>query len=114
LLIELLFKGRALNKLPKNLKPLFWDYDFKQLSWQQDKDLIISRILEKGDWQSILWLRHQLSDKELSTWIIAKEGRGLELRQLRFWELILGLPHRIVNTWIKDQKKNPWNQRCVR
>ena len=100
-----------MSSLPKNLKAFFWDYDFNLLSWQTDKDLIVSRILAHGDWQSILWLRKKIDNEELRDWIIKRQGRGLEPRQLRFWELMLELPHRLVNSWISNQKQGIWHQR---
>ena len=34
--------------LPDLLQPFFWDYEFQDLSWEQDRDLIIRRCLEAG------------------------------------------------------------------
>jgi len=31
--------------LPLSLRPIFWDYRFSDLAWEQDRDLIIGRIL---------------------------------------------------------------------
>jgi hypothetical protein len=28
-----------------------------------------------------------------------------------FWELKLGLPHRLVNQWIRTMMQNPWHRR---
>ncbi|MBI2501795.1 MAG: hypothetical protein HYW07_00985, partial [Candidatus Latescibacteria bacterium] len=49
------------REIPRSLKPLFWDYDFRGLSWPADQDLVTSRILASGDWQAITWLRRQVT-----------------------------------------------------
>lgn len=99
------------TRLPQSLQPLFWDYDFKELSWQSDRDLIISRILSSGDWQTVTWLRRQLSPDEFRQWLLERRGRGLDPRQLRFWELVLDLPHRVVDSWLKVMDRDVWQQR---
>ncbi len=86
--------------LPSHLKPLFWEYDFGQLRWDVDRDLVIGRIVTAGDWQSVEWLVGQLGKPELKRWIVGQRGKGLDARQLRFWELALHLPHRAVTAWV--------------
>jgi hypothetical protein len=34
--------------LPSFLRPLFWEYDCKALTWEADRDLIIARVLASG------------------------------------------------------------------
>ena len=87
--------------LPSRLEPLFWEHDFSQLRWDADRDLIIGRILTAGDWESIKWLVEQLGRPALRVWIEERRGRGLDPQQLRFWEVVLGLPHRKVSKWIE-------------
>ena len=103
-------KTRA-NRLPRTLRPFFWDHDFARLSWKADRDLIIGRILDVGDWESIRWLRWRLPDPELRTWLVHRRGAGLSNRHLRFWELILKLPHRQVNAWLADPARQIWEGR---
>jgi hypothetical protein len=99
------------KSLPKSLGPYFWDYQFSNLSLKTDRDLIIRRILINGSWKAILWLRRQIGDENLKSWLIAHRGRGLSPRQLRFWELIFDLPKRQVNAWVKEVKISPWEKR---
>lgn len=100
--------------LPKSLKPFFWEYPFSQLDWERDRDLIIGRILGAGDWKSVEWLRSRLSAEELRQWILDRQGRVLDPRRLRFWELILGLPHKQVNTWLGSPERAIWDRRADR
>ena len=47
----------------------------------------------------------KFSDDELRQWIVQHEGRGLSSRQLRFWEVVLDLPHDRVNGgWIQKDE----------
>jgi hypothetical protein len=98
-------------KLPTLLWPFFWDYDFKTLTWEEDRDLIIARVLASGTWEAIAWLRSCLGDQALRVWIVRRRGRGLSPRQLRFWEVILDLPHRQVNAWLRAEGREVWDQR---
>jgi hypothetical protein len=103
--------GQPESALPERLEPLFWEYDFRQLSWQADSDLIIARVLASGGWQAITWLRQQMGSEALRRWIVEHRGRGLDPPRLRFWELVLGLPHRQVNEWLARMKGDPWLHR---
>jgi len=100
-------------KLPKTLKPLFWDYEFKSICWDVDSELITNRILSSGDWDSIVWLRTVLSDKELKEILLKQNGAGLTPERIRFWELVLGLPARKVDAWLKTCLKGVWENRLV-
>jgi hypothetical protein len=102
---------RSGGQLPARLKPLFWDHRFERLTWQADSDLITSRILATGDWTAVRWLRWSLGDNALRDWLKRRRGAGLSSRQLRFWELVLGLPHPDVNAWLADPARQVWEGR---
>lgn len=102
---------RRPRSLPKHLRSLFWDYNFKDLTWNEDADLIAARVLAVGHWEAIRWLRRRLGDPGLRDWILRRRGRGLTPQQLRFWELILKLPHREVNAWLADPARRIWDRR---
>ncbi len=97
--------------LPPFLEPFFWDYDFSQLSWEADRELIIQRVLRDGSWQAVRWLWQNLGDGGLRRWISDHQGGGLDPRQLRFWEMQLGLDRDEVDRWIARIKNSPWGQR---
>jgi hypothetical protein len=100
------------DKLPVSLRALFWDYDFETLTWEDDRDLITARVLASGTWEAVIWLRSRLGDRALRDWIERYQGRGLSPQQLRFWELILGLPHRQVNAWLAASRRQIWDKRA--
>ena len=105
-------RATEVPSLPSDLKPLFWEYDFGRLSWEKDQGLIIGRILAHGDWQAAHWLVGVLGKDGIREWICRREGRGLDARCLRFWELVVGLPHRKVNAWLRQQAGLPWTTRA--
>jgi hypothetical protein len=100
--------------LPKDVTQLFWDVDPQTVSWELHRDWIVGRVLSAGPWSTIVWLRKQLGDPALREWIVRREGRGLDARQLRFWQVILEIPEIIVDRWLNYQENQIWNQRVVR
>jgi hypothetical protein len=92
-------RSRRSGGLPSDLRSLFWDYDFRKLRWDSDRDLITARILSAGERRDLTWLRKRLTNEELKRWIVERRGAGLSPKQLRFWEVILKLPPAQVNRW---------------
>jgi hypothetical protein len=101
------------HSLPNLLRPFFWDYDFNALTWEEDRDLVIKRIITSGDWNAINWLRSHTGDESLKEWIQKHQGDGLSPPQLRFWELILGIPRRQVNDWLLMKEQSTWEKRTI-
>lgn len=99
------------KRLPARVRRLFWDYELPRLTWKQDRDLIISRVLAVGEWEAVQWVRAHLGDDALRAWLLEHQGAGLSPRQLRFWELILDLPHQQVNAWLADPGRQAWDRR---
>jgi hypothetical protein len=62
-------------RLPARLRAVFWDYDWRSLTWENDRDLIIARVLACGDWEAVVWLRSHLGNRALRRWIEACQGR---------------------------------------
>jgi len=52
-----------------------------------------------------------LGDNKLRQWIEKRRGAGLSPRQLRFWELVLDLPHRKVNRWVHKAAASEWQRK---
>lgn len=104
----------ASARLSPLLRPLFWDYDWRELSWARDEELILGRVLAEGGWEQARLLRLRLGDQRIADWLLRREGRGLSAQRLRYWELILGLPKRRVDVWVKAARSGPWGQRARR
>jgi len=101
----------AILGLPQRLKSFFWDYPFAELTWKNDRELIVRRVLTEGSWDAIVWLWKKMGNDALRQWILDKNGKGLSPRQLRFWELMLDLPHRKTNQWVRQAQESPWGKR---
>jgi hypothetical protein len=69
-------------------------------------------VVAEGDWETVRWLRRRASDAAIRQWIERRMGRGLSTRRLRFWELILDLPHREVTRWISSPARQVWERRA--
>lgn len=101
----------AKTALPEHLRELFWEYPFDELSWEEDRDLVIGRVLSRGPWETVQWLRQELGDEVVRGWIERALGRGLSRRQLRFWQLILELPPQEVDAWLEAREPDLWEHR---
>ncbi len=100
-------RGTAAARLPLFVAPAFWDRQFRSLSWERDRDFIIRRILEAGDWRSVNWLRTALGDNGLRAWLsdpVRRPG-GLSRRQIRFWEIML-VTH--LGHLLDEARRSPW------
>lgn len=53
-------------------------------------------------------LRGTAPDSELAAWLRARNGRGLDPPQLRFWQTLLSLPDDEVNAWVAAARNAPW------
>ncbi len=98
-------------EIPMPVRAILWEYDAETLDWTTDRDLIIGRVISRGTWDNISWLRDQLGDDALRDWIDVHEGGDLSPRQLRFWEIIVDLPSRRVDAWVTRRRSSIWEGR---
>lgn len=98
--------------LPASVKKLFWDTDTRSLRWDRHREAIIGRVLAVGTWTDVTWLRQRVGDAALREWILRHEGRGLTPQQLRFWQLLLDLPRRQVDLWLRSPSRQVWDRRA--
>lgn len=93
------------------LETIFWDVDIASLSWDENRDFIIRRVLTHGNLDMLRWLRCQIGDSGLADWLVLHQGSGLSPRQLRYWQVILGIHKNIVDPWVDRSKNSLWYQR---
>jgi hypothetical protein len=101
----------ANGTLPSSVKKLFWDLNPRALRWDRDREQIIGRILASGPWETVKWLRSTAGDEAIRSWIEEHEGRGLSPRQLRFWQVIVEIPRRRVDAWLRSEGRQVWDRR---
>jgi len=92
---------------------LFWEYDPKTLSLEHDRALILGRVLSSAGWEGVKWLRSEFTESELRDWILRSKGRNLSPHRLRFWELLLDLPHAQVSEWLSEAGRRIWDGRAT-
>jgi len=98
-------------ELPESVLALLHDCDPSRVAWDAHRDFLIDRILGEGDWETIRWLRRTAGDGALRDRILASQGRRLEPRQLRLWQLLLDLPEAEVSRWLRDPRRQVWDRR---
>lgn len=101
------------SMLPDRIAGLFWDTDASSLHLYAHRDFIIKRVLDRGDWDAVSWLRNALGDAAIRDWFLAKHGGGLDARKLRFWAVILDLPKPEVDEWVSQARSSTWHGRAV-
>lgn len=73
------------------LQPCLASYDLSRLSIEGDKDIIITEILNKGDYKDLEWLTKNYSYREIKK-VITRPMRGMWMKSvLDYWLEILGL-----------------------
>ena len=103
-------RGRAEIGLPTELKSLFWDCDFTSVRLDEHRNFVIRRVIDRGDWTAITWLRLTVGDEGIRDWFLLKNGGRLDQRKLRFWGLILDLPRPDVDEWVRTARSSDWRR----
>jgi hypothetical protein len=103
--------GEGIKQIPREVRRLFWDIEIDELDFSRHEDFIIGRVLSAGGLEDICWLRGLLGNGRIREWILKSEGRSLSKERLRYWELILDLPHDLVTGWLKSEARQVWDGR---
>ena len=75
------------RKIPKSLRPFFWDVDFEALSVSDFSYFIMSRLMEHGDDEAMRFLMLTFSRRELGDAL--RTSRSISRRSRKFWALLL-------------------------
>jgi hypothetical protein len=105
----------AAGELPAAVTDLLWDVAPGEVRLPRHRDFLIGRILARGTWAAVDWLRRELSDAAIAEYLERTRGRCLSPRQLRFWELVLGLDDDAVSGWIAHRRGGSklWDRRGI-
>ena len=74
------------NKLPKKLKTLFWDFDYKKINIKKHRQFVVERLLEKGKMEHVIWL-YENYDPEFIQSVISS-SHSLSPKTRNFWNVI--------------------------
>lgn len=105
--------GGSTARIPACVGMLFWEYDDGAVSWEHHRDFIIERVLARGDWEAVRWVRAQAGDAALREVLSRTRGRSLSRAQLRFWQLVLDLPEEQVSAWLGSKNREIWDRRIA-
>ena len=72
--------------IPKTVKRLFWDIDFKTIDLNKNRSFFITRIAEKGGLNDLRWLTKVFNKKEISR--IVEKSRNVSAKTKNFWKII--------------------------
>lgn len=79
------------NKLPKFLQSVLWSYNLNKMNLKEDKEIIITRVLNYGDWKDLKWLYSVYTENDIKK-IILHARRGMWFKKvINFWEIVLNL-----------------------
>jgi len=106
-------KPRAATALPRSVASLFWDYPERRLSLarDRDRDLVIRRILAEGGLQHMRFIRRRVGDEAIREVLLRSQARGLSPQRIRFWQLLLDVPTRVANAWVRSAPAGTWARR---
>jgi hypothetical protein len=76
--------------LPPDVARLFWDVDPDDVDLQAHRDYVLERVMSRGGWTAMCWLRGTYRPEELADFLVRK-GARLAPRELAYWCLIAGI-----------------------
>ena len=88
-------RGRA--RIPPAIARCLWSYDLSSIDLRRDREVVITQVLNYGDWGGVQWLYRVYPERAIRE-VVAHPRRGLWLKQvLNFWCLMLRvrLPKRV-------------------
>lgn len=74
--------------LPDFVVRLLWDVDPSTLDVEHDCTLIFERVMSRGGWDAMRWLRGRYPKAQLAEFIRGDGGRRLSPRDLAYWALV--------------------------
>jgi hypothetical protein len=93
---------------------LFWEYPARSINPDADLDLLVRRVTGEGGWREMSLLRSRVGDQAIRDVIERTEARGLSPQRIRFWQLVLGLPARRADAWVRRAQESTWARRARR
>ena len=90
---------------------LFWDYPERRLSLARDRELVIRRILAEGGLRHVRFIRRRVGDAAIRDVLLRSQARGLSPQRIRFWQLLLDVPARLANAWVRSARAGTWARR---
>ena len=102
--------------LPEFIFPLFWEYDPENIDIELHANIIMERVMERGPWISMVWLRKTYSRNQLVSYLEKRGNRILSPRELNYWALMSGVSADKRKNWLRNasERHDVWRDRHSR
>lgn len=101
-------RARWDERLPEELRDLFWEFDVEELRVAKAKDTIFLKVLTRGRKAHWTWLTQRFGREKVKDWIVRRQGRGIATTTMREWGVSAGEIRRMRQT---NPALDMWNPR---
>ena len=77
-----------MSAVPSFIERLLWDVDVSAIDPRRDRRLIFERVMSRGSWEAMKWLRATYAVDELADFVRREGRRKLTPRDLAYWALV--------------------------
>jgi hypothetical protein len=67
---------------------LLWDVDVLQIDPDRDRALVFERVMSRGTWEAMKWLRRRYPTEQLAEFVRTRGLRVLAPRDRAYWALV--------------------------
>jgi hypothetical protein len=76
--------------IPDAVQALFWDVDPTTVQLPDHADYVIERVMSRGTWDAMRWLRATFDNTVLVDFL-RRKGQRLAPRERAYWQLVTGV-----------------------
>jgi hypothetical protein len=76
------------ESLPEDVRRVLWDVDLATFDPEGGRALIIERVMSRGSWDAMRWLRKSYPLAALADFVRTRGRRALAPRDLAYWALV--------------------------
>lgn len=80
----------ASEPAPPTVLALLWDVDPAALDFDRDRALVFERVMTRGTWEAMKWLRARYSREAMRAFVTEEGARRLPPRDRAYWALVSG------------------------
>ena len=95
--------GEAL--LPAFLHTLFWEFNVRDIDIVQHADTIMARIMGRGNWQAMRWLRRTYRTDQVVSYLERRGKKMLPPREVNYWAFVSGVPEDKRVAWVREARR---------
>jgi hypothetical protein len=77
--------------VPDAVRRLLWDVELAAIDVQRDRDFIAERVMARGGWEAMQWLRRTYPTTFLASVVSGPAGKRLPPRERAYWALVTGV-----------------------